>query len=67
MDMLKVKNKKVIREIAGTTYRANKKKNMLTAFAIILTTFFNFYCYGYWGKLLEYDFRAPDPYGRNGL
>ncbi len=39
MDMLKVKNKKVIREIAGTTYRANKKKNMLTAFAIILTTF----------------------------
>ncbi len=39
MDMLKVKNKKVIREISGTTYRANKKKNMLTAFAIILTTF----------------------------
>lgn len=39
MAMLKVKNKKVIREIAGTTYRANKKKNMLTVFAIILTTF----------------------------
>ncbi len=39
MIMLKVKNKKVIREIAGTTYRANKKKNMLTVFAIILTTF----------------------------
>lgn len=37
--MLKVKNKKVIREIAWTTYRANKKKNMLTIFAIILTTF----------------------------
>ena len=39
MIMLKVKNKKVIREIAGTTYRANKKKNMLTVFAIVLTTF----------------------------
>ncbi len=36
---LKVKNKKVIREIAWTTYRANKKRNFLTVFAIILTTF----------------------------
>lgn len=37
--MLKVKNKKVIDEIAGTTYRANKKRNLLTIFAIALTTF----------------------------
>ena len=39
MVKLKVKNKKVIREIAWTTYRANKKRNFLTVFAIILTTF----------------------------
>ncbi len=36
---LKVKNKKVIREIAWTTYQANKKRNFLTVFAVILTTF----------------------------
>ena len=39
MSMLRVKNKKVVREIAGTTYRANKKRNFLTIFAIFLTTF----------------------------
>ncbi|MDE7422414.1 MAG: ABC transporter permease [Lachnospiraceae bacterium] len=37
--MLKVKNKKVVSEIARTTYRANKKRNFLTIFAIFLTTF----------------------------
>ena len=37
--MLEVKNKKVIREIATTTYRANKKRNLLAVFAMILTTF----------------------------
>lgn len=37
--MLKVKNKKIIDEIARTTYQANKKRNVLTIFAIILTTF----------------------------
>lgn len=37
--MLKVKNKKVISEIARTTYKANRKRNFLTVFAIILTTF----------------------------
>lgn len=37
--MLKVKNKKIIDEIARTTYKANKKRNFLTIFAIILTTF----------------------------
>ncbi len=39
MAMLKVRNKKVVSEIAGTTYKANKKRNLLTVFAIILTTF----------------------------
>lgn len=39
MAMLKVGNKKVVGEIAWTTYRANKKRNFLTVFAIFLTTF----------------------------
>lgn len=39
MTMLKVQNKKVIDEIAGRTYKANKKRNFLTVFAIFLTTF----------------------------
>lgn len=37
--MLKVKNKKVIDEIARITYKANKKRNLITIFAIVLTTF----------------------------
>lgn len=37
--MLKVNNKKIIREIARTTYKENKKRNFLTIFAIMLTTF----------------------------
>ena len=39
MAMLKVQNKKIIDEIAGRTYKANKKRNFLTVFAILLTTF----------------------------
>ena len=37
--MLRVKNKKTVIEIAGITYRANKKRNLLAVFAISLTTF----------------------------
>lgn len=37
--MLKVNNKKVIRDLAKTTYRAHKKRNILTIIAIFLTTF----------------------------
>ncbi len=37
--MLKVNNKKVIYELAKTTYQANKKRNLLTITAIFLTTF----------------------------
>ena len=37
--MLKVKNKEAVGEIARATYKANKKRNALTAFAIFLTAF----------------------------
>ena len=37
--MTKISNRKVISQIAATTYKANKKRNVLTVFAIILTTF----------------------------
>lgn len=37
--MLKVKNQKVVGEIAQMTYRANKKRMLLTVFAISLTIF----------------------------
>lgn len=37
--MLKVNNKKVINELARTTYSAHKKRNVLTIIAILLTTF----------------------------
>ncbi|MEY8535992.1 ABC transporter permease [Blautia pseudococcoides] len=37
--MLKVDNKKVINDLAKTTYKANRKRNILTIVAIFLTTF----------------------------
>ena len=37
--MLKVNNKTIIREVAAATWKANKKRNFLTAFAIFLSTF----------------------------
>ena len=37
--MLEVNNKTVINEIALTTYKANKKRNLLIIFAISLSTF----------------------------
>ncbi len=37
--MMKVNNKPVINEIALTTYKANKKRNLLIIFAISLSTF----------------------------
>lgn len=37
--MLKVKNREVISELAKLTYKANKKRNLLTVTAIFLTTF----------------------------
>ncbi len=37
--MIRVNNGKTIRELAGRTYRANRKKNILTIVAIFFTTF----------------------------
>lgn len=37
--MIQVRNKKVIRQIAKNTYKAQWNRNLLTIFAIILTTF----------------------------
>lgn len=37
--MMKVNNRKIIASVAMRTYRANKKRNALTVFAVILTTF----------------------------
>ncbi|MCI8647134.1 MAG: FtsX-like permease family protein [Firmicutes bacterium] len=37
--MLKVNNKGIVAEVAKITYRANWKRNLLTIFAILLTTF----------------------------
>lgn len=37
--MIKVRNKKVISEVAKTTYKANMKRNILTILAICITTF----------------------------
>ena len=37
--MLKVDNKKAVHELAKATYKANRKRNILTIAAIFLTTF----------------------------
>ena len=37
--MIKVQNKGVVRELAWKTYQTNRKRNLLTIFAILLTTF----------------------------
>ncbi len=62
MAMLKVKNKKVIREIARTTYAANKKRNFLTVFAVFLTTFLIAVVLAlgisYWSTVSERQIRA---------
>ena len=39
MRLLKVRNQKVVSELAKITYKANKKRNLLTIVAIVLTTF----------------------------
>lgn len=62
MAMLKVQNKKVVGEIARTTYRANKKRNFLTSFAIFLTTFLIAVILAvgisYWNTISERQIRA---------
>lgn len=39
MRLLKVRNQKVVSELAKITYKANKKRNFLTIVAVVLTTF----------------------------
>lgn len=36
---MKIRNKKVLREIAVRAYKANWKRNLFTIFSIIITTF----------------------------
>lgn len=72
--MLRVDNKKVITELAKTTYRANRKRNILTITAIFLTTFL--ICTvisigsGYWDAVtlrqqrmhgMDYDIELSEP------
>lgn len=39
MRLLKVRNQKIVSELAKITYKANKKRNFLTIVAVVLTTF----------------------------
>ncbi len=59
--MIKVQNKGVIRELARATYRANGKRNLLTVFAIFLTTFLvasvTALGISYWSTLQERNIR----------
>lgn len=72
--MLNVQNKKVVGEIAKTTYRANKKQNLLIVSAIILTTFLIAVVIaigtGYWNTVtqrqirmqgMDYDIELSEP------
>ena len=72
--MVKVDNQKVIFQIAKTTYKANKKRNILTIIAIVLTTFLIISILGigigYWNMLsdrsvkmegMDYDIELTEP------
>lgn len=74
--MLKVNNRKVISEIAFTTWKAGKKRNFLTVFAIFLTTFLIASVLsvgsGYWNTVsqrqirmngMDYDIELREPRG----
>lgn len=60
--MIQVKNKQVVREIARITYFANRKRNMLSIFAMILTTFMISVVAGlgvsYWNTVSELKLRT---------
>ena len=72
--MIKVNNKKVVSEVAVTTYKANKKRNLLTIFAIVLTTFLIMVVFAigisYWDTIslrqvrmngMDYDIELTEP------
>ncbi|MDO4322207.1 MAG: ABC transporter permease [Lachnospiraceae bacterium] len=72
--MLKVNNRRLISEMAASTWKAGKKRNLLTIFAIFLTTFLiaSVLAIGssYWNTLsqrqvrmsgMDYDIELPEP------
>lgn len=72
--MIKVRNEKTVSEVAEMTYKANKKRNLLTIAAIILTTFLITIVFGlgisYWETImqrsiamegLDYDIELTEP------
>lgn len=72
--MIKVKNNKVVSEIARTTYRGNRNRNLLTILAIGLTTFLITVIvtlgFGYWNTIstrmirmegMDYDIELSEP------
>ena len=74
IDMIKVDNKHIIRDVSKKTYNANKKRNLLTIFAIFLTTFSILTIIGigigYWKMIserqmkmngMDYDIEVSEP------
>ncbi len=72
--MIKVNNTSIVNSVAKKTYRANKKRNILTIFAIILTTFLVLSILGigigYWQMIserqikmngMDYDIELTEP------
>ena len=67
MAMLKVQNKKIIDEIAGRTYKANKKTKFSYRFRYSFDYVFDYDYPGSRYELLEHHIRASDSDARNGL
>lgn len=72
--MIKVDNQKIVRKVAGQTYRSNRKRNLMTIFAVILTTFLIVSVIGigiaYWQMIserqikmngMDYDIELSEP------
>lgn len=72
--MIKVNSRSVITSVAKTTYKANKKQNALTVFAVVLTTFLITAVFGigisYWNGIsersvrmngMDYDIELTEP------
>lgn len=75
--MLKVNNKEIINDITKTNYKANKKRNLLTIFAVFLTTLLAAVIITigtrYWSTVsernlrtqgMDYDVELPEPENR---
>ncbi len=72
--MFKIKNKQVVNEVAKTTYKAHWKRNIISIFAIMLTTFMIAVVIGigvgYWNTIserqrrmegMDYDIELTEP------